>query len=198
MFVRSIKRICVFCGSSLGVCPEYGQAAAELGSLLAGSRIGLVYGGARVGLMGALADAVLAAAGEAIGVMPRALVEKEIAHSGLTELHVVESMHERKTLMSDLADAFVLLPGGFGSWEEFCEVVTWLQLGMHQKPCGVLNVAGYYDSLVSLTEHAAAEGFLRPAHRDLVIVADNPPELLSLLSAAPIPTEVKWVTKGER
>jgi len=148
--------------------------------------------------MGTLADAVLAAGGEAIGVMPRALVEKEIAHRGLTELHVVESMHERKTLMSDLAGAFVLLPGGFGSWEEFCEVVTWLQLGMHQKPCGVLNVAGYYDALISLTEHAAAEGFLRPAHKDLLIVADNPQQLLSQLSAASIPTEVKWVTKEGR
>jgi uncharacterized protein (TIGR00730 family) len=198
MSTRLIKRICVFCGSSLGARPEYARAAAELGRLLAGSGVGLVYGGARVGLMGALADAVLTAGGEAIGVMPRALVEKEIAHSGLTELHVVESMHERKTLMSDLADAFVLLPGGFGSWEEFCEVVTWLQLGMHQKPCGVLNVAGYYDSLISLTAHAAAEGFLRPAHKDLVIVADKPQELLWQLSAAPIPTEVKWVTKGER
>jgi uncharacterized protein (TIGR00730 family) len=198
MSTRLIKRICVFCGSSLGERPEYARAAAELGRLLAGSGVGLVYGGARVGLMGALADAVLTAGGEAIGVMPRALVEKEIAHSGLTELHVVESMHERKTLMSDLADAFVLLPGGFGSWEEFCEVVTWLQLGMHQKPCGVLNVAGYYDSLISLTAHAAAEGFLRPAHKDLVIVADKPQELLWQLSAAPIPTEVKWVTKGER
>jgi uncharacterized protein (TIGR00730 family) len=198
MSTRLIKRICVFCGSSLGARSEYARAAAELGRLLAGSGVGLVYGGARVGLMGALADAVLTAGGEAIGVMPRALVEKEIAHSGLTELHVVESMHERKTLMSDLADAFVLLPGGFGSWEEFCEVVTWLQLGMHQKPCGVLNVAGYYDSLISLTAHAAAEGFLRPAHKDLVIVADKPQELLWQLSAAPIPTEVKWVTKGER
>ena len=107
-------------------------------------------------------------------------------------------MHSRKTLMSDLADAFVLLPGGFGSWEEFCEVVTWLQLGMQQKPCGVLNVAGYYDSLISLTAHAAAEGFLRHAHRELVIVADNPQQLLLQLSAAPLPTEVKWVTKGER
>jgi uncharacterized protein (TIGR00730 family) len=198
MSTRLIKRICVFCGSSLGVRPEYGEAAAELGRLLASSGIGLVYGGARVGLMGALADAVLAAGGEAIGVMPRALVEKEIAHSGLTALHVVETMHERKTLMSDLADAFLLLPGGFGSWEEFCEVVTWLQLGMHQKPCGVLNVADYYDSLISLSEHAAAEGFLRSAHRDLVIVADKPQELLRQLSAAPVPTEVKWVTKGER
>jgi uncharacterized protein (TIGR00730 family) len=183
MSTRLIKRICVFCGSSLGARPEYAEAAAELGRVLAGSGIGLVYGGARVGLMGALADAVLAAGGEAIGVMPRALVEKEIAHSGLTELHVVESMHARKTLMSDLADAFVLLPGGFGSWEEFCEVVTWLQLGMHQKPCGVLNVVGYYDSLISLTEHAAAEGFLRSAHKDLVIVADRPQELLRQLSA---------------
>jgi uncharacterized protein (TIGR00730 family) len=198
MSTRFIKRICVFCGSSLGVRPEYGHAAAQLGRLLAGAGLGLVYGGARVGLMGALADAVLEAGGEAIGVMPRALVEKEIAHSGLTELHVVETMHERKTLMSDLADAFVLLPGGFGSWEEFCEAVTWLQLGMHQKPCGVLNVVGYYDALMALSAHAAAEGFLRPAHRDLVIVADNPQQLLLRLSVAPTPAEVKWVTKDER
>jgi uncharacterized protein (TIGR00730 family) len=194
---RLIKRLCVFCGSSVGVRPEYRQAAIQLGSQLASSRVTLVYGGARVGLMGALADSVLASGGEAIGVMPRALVEKEIAHAGLTQLHIVDSMHQRKALMADLADAFVLLPGGFGSWEEFCEAVTWLQLGIHQKPCGVLNVDGYYDGLLSLISHAAVEGFLRASHREAVVVEDNPHSLLSRLAAAVIPTEVKWMKKTE-
>jgi uncharacterized protein (TIGR00730 family) len=176
----------------------YAQAAAELGRELANSGVGLVFGGGRVGLMGILADSVLAAGGQAIGVMPRALVEKEIAHTSLTELHVLESMHQRKALMADLADAFLLLPGGFGSWEEFCEIVTWLQLGMHRKPCAVLNVAGYYDDLLSLAEHALAEGFLRPAHRDMVIVEVNPHAVLSRMAAAPIPSEVKWAGEQGR
>jgi len=194
---RLIKKLCVFCGSSFGVRFEYREAAIQLGSHLASSGIALVYGGARVGLMGALADSVLGSGGQAIGVIPRLLVEKEIAHTALTKLHVVESMHERKALMADLADAFVLLPGGFGSWEEFCEVVTWLQLGLHPKPCGVLNVAGYYDALMSLTSHAVAEGFLPSAHRESVIVEDNPQQLLSQLATAVLPTEEKWVTTKE-
>jgi uncharacterized protein (TIGR00730 family) len=177
---------------------EYREAAIQLGSHLASSGIALVYGGARVGLMGALADSVLLGGGQAIGVMPRSLVEKEIAHTTLTKLHVVESMHERKALMADLADAFVLLPGGFGSWEEFCEVVTWLQLGLHQKPCGVLNVAGYYDALMSLTAHAVAEGFLQASYRESMIVEENPQQLLSQLATAALPTEGKWVTTKER
>lgn len=158
----------------------------------------LVFGGGRVGLMGILADSALSAGGQAIGVMPRALVEKEIAHTSLTELHVVESMHQRKALMADLADAFLLLPGGFGSWEEFCEVLTWLQLGMHRKPCAILNVAGYYDGLLSLANHALAEGFLRPAHHKMVIVADHPQMALSQLASAAIPSEIKWVNQEER
>ncbi len=176
----------------------YAEAAAQLGRDLAKSKIALVFGGGRVGLMGILADSVLAAGGKAIGVMPRALVEKEIAHTSLTELHVVESMHQRKSLMADLADAFLLLPGGFGSWEEFCEVLTWLQLGIHRKPCAILNVAGYYNGLLSLADHALAEGFLRPAHHRMVIVADHPQAALSQLTSASIPSEVKWVGKGER
>jgi uncharacterized protein (TIGR00730 family) len=192
-----IKRLCVFCGSSVGVRSEYRQAAIQLGRQLASSRIGLVYGGARVGLMGALADSILASGGEAIGVMPRSLVEKEIAHSGLTQLHIVDSMHQRKALMADLADAFLLLPGGFGSWEEFCEAVTWLQLGIHRKPCGVLNVDGYYNGLISLISHAVVEGFLGASHREAVIVEDNPEALLSRLGTAAIPTEVKWMGKRE-
>jgi uncharacterized protein (TIGR00730 family) len=192
-----IKRLCVFCGSSVGVRSEYRHAAIQLGRHLASSRIGLVYGGARVGLMGALADSVLASGGEAIGVMPRSLVEKEIAHAGLTQLHIVDTMHQRKALMADLADAFLLLPGGFGSWEEFCEAVTWLQLGIHRKPCGVLNVDGYYNGLISLISHAVVEGFLWASHREAVIVEDNPQTLLSRLGTAAIPTEVKWMGKRD-
>jgi uncharacterized protein (TIGR00730 family) len=148
--------------------------------------------------MGILADSVLRAGGQAIGVMPRSLVEKEIAHTSLTELHVVESMHQRKALMADLSDAFLLLPGGFGSWEEFCEIVTWLQLGIHRKPCAVLNVAGYYNGLLALAEHALSEGFLRPAHQKMIIVEDDPQAVLSQLARVSIPSEVKWVSEPER
>jgi uncharacterized protein (TIGR00730 family) len=196
--VRQVQRLCVFCGSSSGARPLYAEAAAQLGRDLASSKIALVFGGGRVGLMGILADSVLSAGGQAIGVMPRALVEKEIAHTSLTELHVVESMHQRKALMADLADAFLLLPGGFGSWEEFFEVVTWLQLGIHSKPCAVLNVAGYYDMLLSLTSHALKEGFLRSAHKEMLIVEEDPVRLLGRLEVAPIPSETKWVEPGER
>src|ERR1700686_615901 len=195
---RHIQRLCVFCGSSAGSRSIYSEAAARLGRAFANSQVALVFGGGRVGLMGVLADSVLAAGGQAIGVMPRALVEKEIAPPSLTKLHVVESMHQRKALMADLADAFLLLPGGFGSWEEFCEIVTWLQLGIHRKPCAILNVAGYYDGLLSLADHALAEGFLRPAHHDMVIVEENPQAVLSRLASVAIPSEVKWVGKGER
>ena len=195
---RQIQRLCVFCGSSSGTRSVYAEAAAQLGRDLAKSKIALVFGGGRVGLMGILADSVLAADGQVIGVMPRALVEKEIAHTSLTELHVVESMHHRKALMADLADAFLLLPGGFGSWEEFFEVVTWLQLGIHSKPCAVLNVAGYYDMLLSLTSHALKEGFLRSAHKEMLIVEEDPVRLLGRLEVALIPSETKWVEPGER
>jgi uncharacterized protein (TIGR00730 family) len=193
-----MKRLCVFCGSSSGYRSVYQEAAAQLGKQLAASSIALVYGGGRVGLMGVLADSVLRAGGEAIGVMPRALVEKEIAHSALTKLHVVETMHERKALMADLADAFVLLPGGFGSWEEFCEVVTWLQLGMHRKPCAILNVAGYYDALLAQTAQAVTEGFLGAPHKEMVIVQSDVQQLLSQLSTASLPSVAKWVSNRER
>jgi hypothetical protein len=196
--IRQIKRVCVFCGSSTGTRPVYAEAAAQFGRELVGSGAALVFGGGRVGLMGVLADSVLAAGGKAIGVMPRSLVEKEIAHTSLTELRVVDSMHQRKAMMADLADAFVLLPGGFGSWEEFFEIVTWLQLGIHRKPCAILNVAGYYDGLLSLAEHALTEGFLRPAHHKMLIVEANPQALLAELASAEIPSEVKWVADLER
>jgi uncharacterized protein (TIGR00730 family) len=196
--LRVINKLCVFCGSSMGNRPVYREAAARLGNHLATSGIALVYGGGRVGLMGVLADSVLAVGGEAIGVMPKALVEKEIAHATLTRLHIVESMHERKALMADLADAFVLLPGGFGSWEEFCEVLTWLQLGIHNKPCGILNIEGYYDALIALTAHSVAEGFIAPAHKDMLVVQDTVEQLISELIIAPLPVESKWVSNRER
>ena len=196
--LRRIQRLCVFCGSSVGARPAYTEATVELGHKLAKSSVTLVFGGGRVGLMGILADSVLAGGGQAIGVMPRSLVEKEIAHTSLTELHVVESMHQRKAMMADLADAFLLLPGGFGSWEEFFEVVTWLQLGIHRKPCAVLNVAGYYDALLTLASHALNEGFLRSAHKEMLIIAENPEKLLGRLEFAEVPSEIKWVEAKER
>ena len=157
-----------------------------------------MYGGGRVGLMGKIADAVLAAGGEAIGVIPRDLADKEIAHAALTKLHIVGSMHERKAMMADLADAFVLMPGGFGSWEEFCETVTWLQLGIHRKPCGVLNVAGYYDALLGLSAHAVAEGFLSAAHREMIVVGTDAAELLAGLASVELPTNAKWLPARDR
>jgi len=175
------KNICVFCGSSVGARPAYVEAARELGRTLAGRRLGIVFGGGKVGLMGVLADAVLAAGGEAIGVIPEALVAREIAHNGLTELRVVRSMHERKTLMADLADAFIALPGGYGTLEEFFEAVTWTQLGIHRKPCGLLNVDGYYDALLALLDRAVSDGFIREANRSLVLDAADVPTLLEKL-----------------
>jgi hypothetical protein len=194
----AIKSVCVYCGSNSGSRPAYTQAARELGQILAQRHIRLVYGGGRVGLMGVLADSVLAAGGEAIGVMPRALADKEIAHATLTCLHIVKSMHERKALMADLADAFVLLPGGFGSWEEFCEVLTWLQLGIHRKPCGILNIEGYYDALIALTARGVAEGFIAPPHKEMVVVQATVEQLISELIVAPLPAESKWVSNRER
>jgi uncharacterized protein (TIGR00730 family) len=189
---RVMHRVCVFCGSSSGARQEYAAAATRFGQVLAHRKIALVYGGGRVGLMCAVADAVLEAGGHAIGVIPDALVRREIAHGGLTELHVVASMHERKALMANLADAFVLLPGGFGSWEEFCEAVTWSHLGIHEKPCGVLNVSNYYGSLLALVSHAVAEGFVRATHQQAIVVDDDPEILLNRLARVPRVRDVKW------
>jgi uncharacterized protein (TIGR00730 family) len=193
-----MKRVCVFCGSSPGVRPEYRAAADALGSLLAERGIGLVYGGARVGIMGAVADAVLAGGGEAIGVIPHALVSKEVAHEGLTALHVVGTMHERKALMADLSDGFVALPGGFGTFEEFCEVLTWSQLGFHPKPCGLLNVADYYAPLLALFDHGVREGFIRPQHRALVLEETDPAALLARMDGFVPPSTDKWIGRDER
>ena len=165
----NFQRICVFCGSNLGTNPRYRQAAVELGRLLAIRCIDLVYGAGNIGLMGVLADSVLEAGGRVIGIIPESLLAREVGHLGLTELRIVGSMHERKALMADLSDAFIALPGGYGTFEEFCEVVTWSQLGFHVKPCGVVNVEGYYDPLLALFDHAVQEGFLKQENRALVL-----------------------------
>ena len=188
-----MRRVCVYAGSNPGSDPAYAEGARELASVLAERGIGLVYGGGRVGLMGVLADTVLAAGGEAIGVMPQALIDREIGHPGLTDLRVVDSMHERKAQMAELSDAFVAVPGGIGTLEELIEVYTWSQLGIHAKACGVLNVAGYYDHLAAFLDHAVTAGFLRPAHRAVLTVASEPEELLERLAAYVPPVVGKWI-----
>jgi uncharacterized protein (TIGR00730 family) len=175
-------RVCVFCGSSPGARPAYLEAARSLGSLLAQRRIGLVYGGASVGLMGAIADAVLAGGGEAIGVIPRSLLDRELAHDGLSELHVVETMHQRKALMAQLSDAFVILPGGAGTLDEFFETLTWRQLGLHSKPLALLDVDGFFRPLLALADHLVEEGFVQPAFRAVLLVERDPAALLDLLA----------------
>jgi uncharacterized protein (TIGR00730 family) len=177
-----MKRVCVFCGSSMGSRPAYKLAAKAMGEALGRRGLSLVYGGGNVGLMGVVADAVLAAGGEAIGVIPDFLVTKEISHPGLSKLHVVGSMHDRKALMAELSDGFIAMPGGYGTLEEFCEVLTWSQLGLHQKPHGLLNIEGYYDPLLRLFDHALAEQFLKPVYRSLVLEASDPDSLLELLA----------------
>jgi uncharacterized protein (TIGR00730 family) len=188
-----MRRVCVYAGSNLGSDPVYADAAKALAHLLAERGIGLVYGGGHVGLMGVLADAALAAGGVVIGVMPQALVDREIGHRGLTELRIVGSMHDRKALMADLSDAFVAVPGGIGTREELIEIYTWSQLGIHSKACGVLNVRGYYDALAAFLDHAVEEGFLRPQHRAVLSVAADPGELLDRLDAFEPPTVRKWL-----
>jgi uncharacterized protein (TIGR00730 family) len=193
----AMRRLCVFCGSSPGARPEYRAAAAELGRALASRGIGVVYGGASVGLMGVLADAALAAGGEVIGVIPRALLAREVGHSSLPDLRIVGSMHERKALMAELADGFVALPGGIGTLEELFEVWTWAQLGEHEKPCALLDVAGYYRPLLSFVDHQVAEGFVRPEHRRMLVVASDPVGLLDALAAYVPPAVPKWITSPE-
>jgi uncharacterized protein (TIGR00730 family) len=180
----ALAHLAVYCGSSFGARPSYADAARQFGASLAGRGIGLVYGGASIGLMGALADAVASSGGSVVGVIPRALVEREIAHPGLTDLRVVDSMHERKALMNDLADGFVALPGGMGTIDELAEAITWGQLGIHAKPCGLLDVDGYYRDFLAFLDHGAAEGFLRREHRDALVVEADPDRLLDRLEAA--------------
>ena len=189
-----MERICVFCGSSPGARPEYREAACQLGRILAARELGLVYGGSNVGIMGAVADAVLEHGGEAIGVIPSRLVGKGIAHPQLSTLHIVDSMHDRKALMAELSDAFIALPGGLGTLEEFFEAVTWSQLGVHHKPCGLLNVCGYYDHLIAFLDHMVAQYFLKPVHRDTVLVDDTPEALLQQLTTYEVPRVDKWIS----
>lgn len=193
--VTTIASVGVYCGSSPGAGPGYPAAAGSLGRLLAARGIRLVYGGGHVGLMGVLANAVLAAGGEAHGVITRALVDSEVAHAGLTSLEVVETMHERKAAMSAAADAFIMLPGGYGTLDEFFEAVTWTQLGIHAKPCGVLDVDGYFGPLTALLDTAARQRFMRPEHRELIITESDPGILLDRLAGWRPPAVPKWLDR---
>ncbi|MGC8760136.1 MAG: TIGR00730 family Rossman fold protein [Bryobacteraceae bacterium] len=190
-----MRSICVFCGSSSRAREVYLEAARRTGREIARRGLRLVYGGAGVGLMGALADAALEAGGEVVGVIPQALVEREVAHSRLTEQHVVESMHDRKALMSELADAFLALPGGLGTLDELFETLTWAQLGLHRKPVALLNVEGYFDDLLRFCDRAAAEGFLHPAHRNMILAGADAGALLDAMERHVHPDAGKWWTR---
>ena len=191
--LMSLRRVCVFCGSSTGLRREYRAAAEELASQLARQGIGVVFGGGCVGLMGVVADAALAHGGHVTGVIPTSLVARELAHRGLPDLRVVSSMHERKALMAELSDAFVALPGGFGTFEEFCEAVTWTQLGLHRKPCGLLNVGGFYDALLALIDRSAADGFIKAQNRSIVIAHSDPAVLIERLAESLPVAESAWI-----
>jgi uncharacterized protein (TIGR00730 family) len=192
-----MKNICVYCGSNFGVNPRFREAAIELGGELVNRGIGLVYGGASVGIMGTIADAVLARGGEVTGVIPQALNEKEIAHPSLTQLHVVKSMHERKALMAELADGFIALPGGWGTIEEIFEVLTWAQLGFHQKPCGLLNEDGYYDHLFAFLEHAIDQQFVKAEYWPMLMMRPDAVSLLDSFSNYQAPNVRKWILPSE-
>jgi len=188
-----MRLTCIFAGSNPGVRPEYRQATRELGLALAARGQGIIYGGASVGLMGIIADTVLEAGGEAIGVIPKGLFQREVAHARLTKLYTVNSMHERKALMADLADSFIALPGGFGTFDELFEITTWAQIGIHSKPIGLLNVADYFTPLLALVNHASTEGFILPFHTQLLLAEKTPLALLDSLSTfTPLPQEAKW------
>jgi uncharacterized protein (TIGR00730 family) len=194
-----MRQLCVFCGSCGGSRELYAEAARQMGEALAARGLGLVYGGGHVGLMGVLADAVLRQGGRVIGVIPQALVDKELAHPGLTELHVVATMHQRKALMADLADGFAALPGAFGTADELFEILSWAQLGLHTKPIGLLNVAGFFDPLRAWLDHTVREGFLRPVHRALLLEADDPERLFDLLEQfRPGTPTGKWIELTDR
>lgn len=192
-----MRRVCVFCGSSVGNQRAYSEAAEALGAVLAERGIGLVYGGGNVGLMGVIADAVMTRGGHVIGVIPQSLALREIAHTGITELRVVDSMHTRKAMMAELADAFIAMPGGVGTFEEFFEVVTWTQLGLHRKPCGLLNVSDFYAPLAAFIDQAVAEGFIKPVHRAAIVVDDDPASLLDALGTIELPSVPKWIDRSE-
>lgn len=193
-----MQAVCVFCGSNSGARNAYVDAARRLGNSIAGRGLTLVYGGAAVGLMGTLADAALASGGKVVGIIPTALVEREIAHNSLTEQHQVKSMHERKAMMADRSDAFLALPGGAGTLEETFESWTWAQLGHHQKPVGLLNVDGFFDALLTFLDHQVREGFIRHEHRDMLIVESDPDKILERLSKYRAPVVEKWIRATER
>lgn len=193
----SLERLCVYCASNDGAHPQYLDAARTFGNALAARGIALAYGGGRVGLMGAVADAVLAAGGEVIGVMPHGLVQREVAHRNLTKLHVVDSMHDRKAMLADMSDAFVALPGGIGTLEEFFETWTWAALGVHRKPVGLLDVAGFWQPLIGLVDHLDVHGFLRGTPRDSLVVRDTPESMLDALIAFEPPPVRQWLRPGE-
>ena len=187
------SRICVFAGSSLGQSGSYVEAARSLGQIIARRELGLVYGGARVGLTGAVADAALAAGGEVVGVLPKKLSNLEVAHSGLTQLHIVDTMHERKAMMAEMSDAFIALPGGIGTLEETFEVLTWSQLGFHRKPVGLMNVDGFFDQLLGFLDNLTGERFLKPEHRDLLWSDSDADRLVSKVLNADVPQVPKWI-----
>ncbi|MDP3427273.1 MAG: TIGR00730 family Rossman fold protein [Humidesulfovibrio sp.] len=189
-----MRRICVFLGSNPGTSPAYLAATRALGAEIARRGLATVYGGAKVGLMGELADSALAAGGEVIGIIPEALRDKELAHQGLSTLKIVSSMHERKAAMAELADGFIALPGGLGTLEELCEVLTWAQLGFHKKPCGLLDVGGYYAPLCAFLDHAVSEGFVMAAHRAMLLSDASPATLLDRFNSYQAPSVIKWVT----
>lgn len=191
------RRICVFCGSSSGARPSYADAAISLARHLVANGVVIVYGGSKLGLMGMLADAALEAGGEVIGVIPQSLMKKEIAHPRLSELRLVSSMHERKAQMAELADAFIALPGGYGTLDELCEILTWAQLGLHRKPCGILNVEGYFEPLLLLFDRAVTEQFLKPVHRRMVLCDTQPERLVGRLLEYEVPLVDKWIDVGQ-
>ncbi len=192
-----MKRVCVYCGSSIGNQKIYRDVAEAMGAVLARRGIGLVYGGGNVGLMGVVADAALAGGGEVIGVIPRSLADREIAHAGVNDLRVVDSMHTRKALMAELSDAFIAMPGGVGTFEEFFEAVTWTQLGVHRKPCGLLNAGAFYSPLAAFIDQAVTEGFIKPIHRAMIVVDDDPARLLDSLATIELPDVPKWIRRDE-
>ncbi len=195
---EAIESVCVFCGSATGEDPGYREKAIALGHLLAEKQIQLVYGAGNIGLMGVIADAVLEKGGKVVGVIPESLCAKELAHQDLTELHVVSSMHERKALMAERSDAFIAMPGGFGTLDELCEILTWAQLSFHKKPIGLLNVKGFFTPLIRMFDHAIGEKFLKAEHKDLAIVAEDPEELLEkLIAAEPLKEEKWWFDKDK-
>jgi uncharacterized protein (TIGR00730 family) len=192
-----MKRLCVFCGSSAGEDLRYIEAADRFGTILAQGGIELVYGGSRVGMMGRLAEATLKGGGKVTGIIPGAVMNRELAHQDLTELRIVKSLHERKSEMAEISDGFVALPGGLGTLEAFCEILTWAQLGLHRKPCGILDVGGYFQPLIAFLDHMAREGFMARNHRDMVLVDEDPDALVKAMRAYQPPDFPRWIAPSE-